>query len=374
MPLRKINRKRDDFMRKIIFFAAVFLIFVKTVSAEEVAQVVTNKETARPYVITGESLIALIKEMAELKDDSSIAFHRQTGQLFVRTTEVNHKTVENILDSLRNFKTRQVIIEARFVELRDFDGVDIGFELNNIYFKTKNTATKTEVMTTPGQTSAVDFAAGSWGKFLSNVNPGLTLFTTLAAKGLELDTVLKALAQKVKVDTLSAPRIMCFNNQRANIRVATQTNYVKQISGDAVSTTTGTTTTVDVTVDTAMEGVSLDVTPTYNEKLNTITLELHPAVVSADLSNTQTINTSTSVSNSVTLPVFVDQTIDTTVTIPDGGTVVLGGLITERMRNDIRKVPVLGDIPVMEFFFSYKTRYKDKSILLIFITAKAKEA
>jgi len=361
-------------MRKIIFFMLVFSVFVKVVSAADVAQVVTNKEAARPYVITGESLIALIKEMVELKDNSSIAFHRQTGQLFVRTTETNHKMIESILESLRNFKTRQVIIEARFVELRDFDGVDIGFELNNIYFDAGKNKSGDQFKTQSGKNSAVDFAAGSWGKFMSTVNPGLSLFTTLAAKGLELDSVLKALAQKVKVDTLSAPRIMCFNNQRANIRVATQTNYVKQINGDAVSTTTGTTTTVNVTVDTAMEGVSLDVTPTYNEKLNTITLELHPAVVSADLSNTQTITTSTSVANSVTLPIFVDQTIDTTVTIPDGGTVVLGGLITEKMRNDVRKVPVLGDIPFVEFFFSYKTKFKDKSILLIFITAKAKEA
>lgn len=360
-------------MRKIIFFLVTFSVFVKVVSADDVAQMITNKEAARPYTITGESLIALIKEMVELKDGSSIAFHRQTGQLFVRATEANHKLVENILESLRNFKARQVIIEARFVELRNFEGIDIGFELRNIYFKTKKGTADIEFKTTPGQTSAIDFAAGSWGKFMSTVNPALNLFATLNARGLDIDSVLRSLAQKVKVDTLSAPRIMCFNNQRANIRVATQTNYVKQISGDAVSTTTGTTTTVNVTVDTAMEGVSLDVTPTYNEKLNTITLELHPAVVSADLSNTQTITTSTSVANSVTLPIFVDQTIDTTVTIPDGGTVVLGGLITERMRNDIRKVPILGDIPIVEFFFSYKTKYKDKSILLIFITAKAKE-
>lgn len=361
-------------MRKIILILAVFSAFVNSVSAEEVAQMVTNKEAARPYVITGESLIALIKEMVDLKDGSSIAFHRQTGQLFVKTTEAGQRQVENILESLRDFKTRQVIIEARFVELRDFDGVDIGVELNNIYFNMGKSKSDVQFGTQPGKTSAVDFAAGSWGKIMSAVNPALTLYTELIAKGLDIDLVLKALAQKVKVDTLSAPRIMCFNNQRANIRVATQTNYVKQVSGDAVATTTGTTTTVNVTVDTAMEGVSLDVTPTYNEKMNTITLELHPTVVTADLSNTQTITTSTSVTNSVTLPIFVDQTIDTTVTIPDGGTVVLGGLITEKMRNDIRKVPVLGDIPFVQFFFSYKTRFKDKSILLIFITAKAKEA
>lgn len=360
-------------MRKIIFFLVIFLTFTKAVPAEDVAQMITNKETAKPYIVTGESLIALIKEMVELKDGSSIAFHRQTGQLFVRTTQSNLKLIENVLEALRNFKTRQVIIEARFVELRNFDGVDIGVELNNIYFDTGKNKSGDQFKTQSGKTSAVDFAAGSWGKFMTAVNPGLTLFTTLAAKGLDIDSVLKALAQKVRVDTLSAPRIMCFNNQRANIRVATSTNYVKQISGDAVSTTTGTTTTVNVTVDTAMEGVSLDVTPTYNEKMNTITLELHPAVMSADLSNTQSITTSTSVANSVTLPVFINQTIDTTVTIPDGGTVVLGGLITEKMRKDIRKVPVLGDIPFVEFFFSYKTKFKDKSILLIFITAKAKE-
>lgn len=361
-------------MRRIALSALIFFSFLSaSVLAEEVPQVITTQESAKPYVMTGESLITLIKEMADLGQGSAVVYHRQTGQLFVKTTPSNHRMVEMILESLRKFRTKQVVIEARFVELRDFEGVDIGYELRRIEFSMKSGKQGVSLKNTSGQTSLVDFAVGSFGKFASQASPAMNLFTTLDSKNLDLDSVLRALSQKVRVDTLSAPKITCFNNQRANIRVATSTNYVKEVSGDAVATTSGTTTSVTITVDTAVEGVSLDVTPTYNETRETITLELHPAVVSADLTSTQSVTTSSSVSNSVTLPVFTNQTIDTTVTIPDGGTVVLGGLITEKARKDTRKIPLLGDIPIIQYFFTYKTDYKDKTNLLIFITAKAKE-
>lgn len=349
----------------------IFSFSLRGVLAEEVPQIVTSGEAAKPYGITGESLITLIKEMVGLKEDSSIVYHRATGQLFIKAAPAHHKLIETLLGALRNYKTRQVIIEARFIELRDFEGIDIGYELRNIEFRMKKADLGVDFKTTSGQTSAVDFATGTFGKFATTATPALNLFTTFDTRNLDINSVIRALSQKVRVDTLSAPKITCFNNQRANIKVTTSTNYVKEVSGEAVATTSGTTTTVTITVATAVEGVSLDVTPTYNETMQMITLELHPAVVSVDLSSTQSVETSSSVSNSVTLPVFTNQTIDTTVTIPDGGTIVLGGLITEKARKDTRKVPLLGDIPIIKHFFRYKTEYMDRTNLLIFITAKA---
>jgi type II secretory pathway component GspD/PulD (secretin) len=258
-----------------------------------------------------------------------------------------------------------VVIEARFVEVGDFEGLDFGIEFPQFDYTGID---GTRSFSTVG--SSADFGAGSWTttNALTQINE-LNLLGTIATSDFNVQVALRALSQKVNVNTLSAPKITCLNNQRANIRIATSKNFVEKIKADVVATTTGTTTSVDVTVETALEGVSLDVTPTINLVDDTITLELHPSVVSVDLSDTQQIDSGTSVSNEITLPEYVRQTIDTNVTIPDGGTVILGGLIRETEQDDIRKVPFLGDVPILGNLFRYKTEFKDKTNLLIFITA-----
>lgn len=361
------------FLTAFLFFAAgAFAIPPEQIATDEsiTTQVIDSNRLSEvkkyPYahMITGESLVGLLRNLADFSaEGSTIMFNRATAQLFVRATPTTQDMVEDILTDLRLNKPKQVVIEARFVEISNFEGSDLGVDITQFdYVGSKHIDTIGSMMS---------FAQGAWtnSNALNQANE-FSLMTAIANSDFDVSAVLRALAQMVKLNTLSAPKITCLNNQRSNIRIATSKNYVEKIESDVVATTAGTTTSVDVTVDTALEGVSLDVTPSVNISEDTITLELHPSVVTVDLSDTQAIQSGLALTNNITLPKYVRQTIDTTVTIPDGGTVILGGLIKDTQKNDIRKVPFLGDVPILGNLFRFKTEYKDKTNLLIFITAR----
>lgn len=70
------------------------------------------------------------------------------------------------------------------------------------------------------------------------------------------------------------------------------------------------------------------------------------------------------------MPKYVRRSADTTVSIKDGGTVVLGGLVKRTKLNEVSKVPLLGDMPLIKNFFRTETTFEQKSNLIIFITAK----
>ena len=125
-------------------------------------------------------------------------------------------------------------------------------------------------------------------------------------------------------------------------------------------------------VEQARSGTILDVTPTVNQD-GTITLELHPQYVSVDLSNAQAVtnrNGSTSFTNSVTLPVYKSQEINSTVTIPDGGVAVMGGLVQDTEDNEINRTPHFGKVPVVGNLFKNEQLKRTKSYLLIFVQAR----
>jgi general secretion pathway protein D len=168
---------------------------------------------------------------------------------------------------------------------------------------------------------------------------------------------------------LAAPSITVFNNQRANITIEKNQFYISRI--DSSFSNEGSDDLIvaqDPDVDIARSGTILDVTPTIHDD-GTITLELHPHYVRVDLSNTQDIeNASGITSNSVTLPVYVSQEINTTVTIDNGGVIVLGGLIAEKENNLYDKVPILGDIPLIgKALFQNNQAKNVKTHLLMFV-------
>ena len=326
----------------------------------------TPSDTTNPFVITGESLVTLIGEMGEFQADESIVFYRRTGQLFVKARPINQKMIERVISDLRRSMAQQVVIEARFVEVKSFDGLDLGVEWGDIDYNGSTIGANTDASS--GQ--SVDFAAANFGTVATTVSPALNIFGSFNSNNVSLDTIVRGLAQKQKINTLSAPKITCYNNQRANIRVEKSESYIRRIKSDLVASSATTfAVQAEAVIGDAVSGVVLEVVPTINDD-DTITLELHPNVVSADLSTTATIASASDVDNPVTLPVFIRQSIDTTVTMRNGGTIVLGGLITNTERDDVRKVPILGDVPIIRHLFRYRTQINDKAYLLIFISAR----
>jgi len=114
-------------------------------------------------------------------------------------------------------------------------------------------------------------------------------------------------------------------------------------------------------------GVSLEVTPTVIEGSDVITLEIHPEVTK--LSQQVPITQSTCFPTDLGWPIIDTRSIQTSVMVRNGGTILLGGLIQDSDENTVkRKIPFLGDIPLIGNLFRYEYEKREKKNLVVFLT------
>ncbi len=158
-------------------------------------------------------------------------------------------------------------------------------------------------------------------------------------------------------EILSSPRITTVNNKEAKILVGSTEPYV------TTSTTTpasGATTTAE-TVNFLDVGIKLAVTPTIHND-GFITLKIQPEV--------STVTSNLTTSNNNTIPIVETSEAETTVIVKDGVTIVIGGLIKEEKINSMKRVPVLGRIPVLGAAFRNDSKKKVKTEIVILLTPK----
>ncbi|NQT46344.1 MAG: hypothetical protein HQ593_02550 [Candidatus Omnitrophica bacterium] len=340
----------------------------------------TTTASKASTTVTSEDIVKLIEKSVPQPAGSYVDYHRLTGQMVVLNTLANHEKIEGFLRSLRAATMTQISIEARIIEVKSFDGEDFGIELRGLTDQTLtdgstaagfaiNAKNKEGRIDTKG---VLDWEAGSWGDESGIGNPLSLEFAVLDYA--KFKAIITALEKNKNTNTLSAPKLTCYNNQMANIKVVTEFSYVKD--WDIVQTTSGDTSTIVETtynpvIDTIWEGIVLEVVPVVNENRETITLSLRPSVREVDLTNTVDIRTeSTDQARNVTLPQITTRTTQTTVSVEDGKTLVIGGLMKNEDVDNVRKVPFFGDIPILGKLFQSKTKYQAKSNLLIFITAR----
>jgi MSHA biogenesis protein MshL len=184
-----------------------------------------------------------------------------------------------------------------------------------------------------------------------------------------IDMVINALATQMKTDILSAPRVTATNNRRAKIDVIKNTPYVSsvELSWQTIPGAGGMSTTVPVytyNYTYADEGVSMEVTPLINND-GTVTLVLFPEV--KEIVRWHDMPGPSGASRSPQLPETDVRSTQTKVTVREGQTLVIGGLMREKNRNGETKVPLLGDLPILGSLFRSKYHTKEKTELLIFV-------
>ena len=190
------------------------------------------------------------------------------------------------------------------------------------------------------------------------LNPLLQGLDIDAATG-DLETRIRALQDSGRLNVLSRPYILTSNNQMARITVGSQ---VPVATGSSISTAGSQTTT-----DYNDVGIILEVTPSINPD-GLVNMTIRPEI------STLTGQEIT-ISQDLTLPVFSRRLAETKVAVKDGQTIVIGGLIQDEVRDNVVKVPLLGDIPLAGLLFRRTEKVKNKTELLIFLTPYvAKEA
>lgn len=213
--------------------------------------------------------------------------------------------------------------------------------------------------------------------------------------------VMRALSQKKGVDLMSAPSVTTRSGQRATVEVIREFIYPTEFDPPQIPQTVGAGTTtggiggaggtssfpVTPTTPTAFEmrpvGVRMEVDPVIGPDGYTIDLNLAPEVTEFEgfinygspisSAGTNALGQPTSVvltENRIEQPIFSTRKVTTAVTVWDGQTVAMGGLIREDVQDVEDKVPLLGDIPLIGRLFQSKAEDHFKRNLMVFVTAK----
>ncbi|MEK7486315.1 MAG: hypothetical protein AABZ60_18490 [Planctomycetota bacterium] len=193
---------------------------------------------------------------------------------------------------------------------------------------------------------------------------------------MELNFVVRAVQKSSRATTMNAPRLTIFNTERANVAIITQLAYISDFDVEIAQSAT----IADPIVDTINEGLVLDVRPIVSNDRKYVTLELRPTVAfiqpGAGGERIRTFSTSLGSSPAggtgvvtIQVPELSVQRVETTVRVPDGGTVVVGGLKNILLQDRKTDIPWLGDIPLLSFFFSRKGKAEELRNLMILVTA-----
>ncbi len=336
---------------------------------------ISTQESSRITTLTKNDLWAELEASLKLlvgeKDGRQLIVSPQSGVIVVRALPKELRAVEHYLRASRLNIERQVMLEAKIIDVRLRDGAQTG--INWAAFRTGNNHRGSGGLINPGT------SLGSSGNLVTDALtavPGaaLDLASTASAGlfGLAFQTsnfaaLIQFLESQGDVQVLSSPRIAALNNQKAVLKVGTDDFFV---TGITTSTTTstggGNVTSPTITVQPFFSGIALDVTPQIDENANII-LHVHPSV-STVAERTKVLNLGT-LGGAITLPLAsstVSET-DTIVRVRDGAIVAIGGLMKTSRSFDRNQVPGAGDLPVLGQLFGSSKREVDKHELVILL-------
>jgi len=288
--------------------------------------------------------------------DATISFDPETRKIIVITDEETNLQIKDVVASLDSPRP-QVLIKVVFLEVTHNNSSDIGIEGGYVR-KLGNTGTGSIANAfggsdiSSGATSGIPNILGQNIQNMLPTPPGAGVYQVL---GTDFQATLRAIAQAGKAEVLSRPSILARNNQPATISLGQQVPLVANTRFDAVNGQINTVTSQYV-------GLILRVTPFITSD-GMVEMIVQPETSQlADRSNWVPI------SRDALAPVVNSRLADTVVVVPDGQTVVIGGLMQTQVTETESKIPLLGDIPWLGNAFKRKQRSNNKTELMIFLT------
>ena len=299
---------------------------------------------------------ASIKSVLTSSEGSSYTIIPQTGMVVVRALPGKLREVANLLNQSQRILQRQVILEARIIEVELNSGFQSG--INWLELQRSNGTTYSAAQ--PGLGASL---VGTQ-RTTSNPNSVASAFDTsvngtfsLGVSSSDFTTFINLLKTQGEVHVLSSPKISTINNQKAVIKVGADEFFVNDFS---TSTDANGIVTPTFSLETFFSGVALDVTPQIDANDN-IVLHVHPTV-SEVTEQQKSIG-------SYTVPLAKSniRESDTIIRARNGEVVVIGGLMQSKSVDSGGKVPILGDIPILGWLFSTQQESRIKSELVILI-------
>lgn len=268
----------------------------------------------------------------------------RTRKLIIVATEEDQESAKDLIDQLDK-ETQQVLIEGNIVETamnpRSVQGIDWTGTLEAQNFTFGNSPTKSPAL--PGVPGVIyDTASG--------FTPPIAY---LKADG--VNAVLSYLNTQEDTEVMSTPRTVTLDNQTATLSV-TKAFPIFEITPGSANSPAG------ATITYTNLGTMLEVTPRIAAD-NNVSLSVVPEVSNIAGQDAQIINGVENIAN-----IYAIRRMETSVLIPSGNTLVMGGLVLDDVQDKITKVPLLGDIPGLGMLFRSKDKSYSKQNLMIFLT------
>ncbi|MBF0175474.1 MAG: secretin N-terminal domain-containing protein [Magnetococcales bacterium] len=358
-------------------------------------------------------------------DGKSFMLNRQAGLLLVRAYPEDLREIESYLNKMTRRVRRQVILEAKIMEVTLNDGFQFGINwaaVNRglgskmpLASEPKNGITgdtggnvsafqsfqaiqaqvgsSTATTVAPSTTSTTESTGGATSTSTSSTSGGTSSSTSaltqalnpviagvtgilsqatgdspfaLALRTHDFVGFLSMLQSQGKVQVISNPRVSTVNNQKAVIKVGEDDFFLTNVKSETTAGTNGGSSSVNVspTFQTFFSGVALDVVPQIGED-GIITLYIHPLITNVTQKNLTVSFAGTA--NVYPLASTTSREVDTMVRVRSGDMVVIGGLMKNQVQEVVNKVPILGDLPLIGKIFSNTNKSTVKSELVILL-------
>lgn len=305
----------------------------------------------------------LEKAVAQLLGGSAgqtVIVNPQAGVLTLRAYPDEIRQVNEFLGISQQRMHRQVILEAKILEVTLSDGYQQGINWSKAF--SSNGASY--------NIGSGAITQDSSGNSITSVLPGLDAIGNLLGgqsnvviSSGSFDAVISFMATQGDLNVLSSPRVTASNNQKAVIKVGTDEYYVTDISS-VVGSGDNAQASPSIKITPFFSGISLDVTPQIDDQGNVL-LHVHPAVIEVEQQTKKILYRS----EEIELPLAKSsiRESDSVIRAKDGDVVVIGGLMKSNTVDQVSKVPFLGDVPALGHLFRNTTKLTQKTELVILL-------
>ncbi|MEA3434206.1 MAG: pilus (MSHA type) biogenesis protein MshL [Campylobacterota bacterium] len=334
-------------------------IFWKTIEKEVQRILMGAGDGGTHYTKTGEGWTGPDGQVWEYNPLAPIV-NPEAGMVTVTGTDRQINRVARYVHALDKQIKQQVLIDVRILTVVFDDSTTTGVDWSQLYGLQNMTINTLAMAQKDVGSYTFDAIQGiTDATFAEGSRPRNAQVMSMTGST-QVSEVVKFLSTQGDVKAISSPRIMTLNNQPALISVGKELFY-KLRSTSALGGGQNSNTAEGETVDSVFAGILLDITPEIDDD-GTITLKINPSI-------SDTVDdVSSGVGTRSIPPDLIRRQIASVIKVKDGEHAILGGLIFSREGTKINKVPLLGDIPLLEYAFKHEEKIKNVEELVFIIT------